>query len=92
MFFPIGAILFFIKKDPETYRIIGLVGSFGFTTAGALAGGYFLGTYVDKRYGTAPWFLMIFLFWGAIGSFINFFQVIKKISDENENKSAGREN
>lgn len=84
--------MFFIKKDPEAYRIIGLVGSFGFTTAGALAGGYFLGTYVDKRYGTSPWFLMIFLFWGVIGSFIKFFQVIKKLSDENKNKPAGREN
>lgn len=82
--------MFFIKKDPEAYRIIGLVGSFGFTTAGALAGGYFLGTYIDKRYGTSPWFLMIFLFWGAIGSFIKFFQVIKKLSDENENKPTRR--
>ena len=78
--------MFFIKKDPEAYRIIGLVGSFGFTTAGALAGGYFLGTYVDKRYGTSPWFLMILLFLGVIGSFIKFFQVIKKLSDENKNK------
>lgn len=80
--------MFFIKKDPAAYRIIGLVGSFGFTTAGALAGGYFLGTYVDKRYGTTPWFLMIFLFWGVIGSFIKFFQIIKKLSDEDKNKPA----
>jgi len=81
--------LFFIKKDHEAYRIIGLVGSFGFTTAGALAGGYFLGTYIDKKYGTAPWFLLIFIFWGVIGSFIKFFQVIKKLSDENKSKTTG---
>jgi len=82
-------VLFFIKKDHEAYRIIGLVGSFGFTTAGALAGGYFLGTYIDKKYGTAPWFLLIFIFWGVIGSFIKFFQVIKKLSDENKSKTTG---
>lgn len=81
--------MFFIKKDHEAYRIIGLVGSFGFTTAGALAGGYFLGTYIDKKYGTAPWFLLIFIFWGVIGSFIKFFQVIKKLSDENKSKTTG---
>ncbi len=71
-------------KDNETYRIIGLVGSFGFTTAGAIAGGYFLGSYLDKKLNTYPWFMLVFIMLGIIGSFIEFFKVIKKLLGENK--------
>ncbi|MEB2308596.1 MAG: AtpZ/AtpI family protein [Candidatus Brocadiaceae bacterium] len=72
-------------KDDETYRIIGLVGSFGFTTAGAIAGGYFLGSYLDKKLDTHPWFMLVFIMLGIIGSFIEFFRVVMKLlSNENE--------
>lgn len=76
--------MLFIKKDNETYRILGLVGSFGFTTAGAIAGGYFLGNYLDKKLNTYPWFMLIFIMLGIIGSFIEFFKVIKKLFDKNK--------
>lgn len=79
-----GDDLLFIKKDNETYRILGLVGSFGFTTAGAIAGGYFLGNYLDKKLNTYPWFMLIFIMLGIIGSFIEFFKVIKKLFDKNK--------
>ena len=77
-------VCFFYKKDNETYRILGLVGSFGFTTAGAMAGGYFLGSYLDKKLNTAPWFMLSFIILGIAGSFIEFFKLIKKLSREND--------
>jgi len=80
----VGDGLFFYKKDNETYRILGLVGSFGFTTAGAMAGGYFLGSYLDKKLNTAPWFMLSFIMLGIAGSFIEFFKLIKKLSREND--------
>ena len=80
----VGDGLFFYKKDNETYRILGLVGSFGFTTAGAMAGGYFLGSYLDKKLNTAPWFMLSFIILGIAGSFIEFFKLIKKLSREND--------
>ena len=79
-----GDGLFFYKKNNETYRILGLVGSFGFTTAGAMAGGYFLGSYLDKKLNTAPWFMLSFIILGIAGSFIEFFKLIKKLSREND--------
>jgi len=79
-----GDGLFFNKKDSETYRILGLIGSFGFTTAGAIAGGYFLGNYLDKKLNTAPWFMLSLIILGVAGSFIEFFKVIKKLSREND--------
>ena len=74
----------FNKNKNEAYRIIGLVGSFGFTTAGAMAGGYFLGNYLDKKLNTAPWFMLSFILLGIAGSFIEFFKLIKKLSREND--------
>ncbi len=76
-------VLVFGKKDNETYRILGLVGSFGFTMAGAVAGGYFLGSYLDRKLNTAPWLMLSFIMLGIAGSFIEFFKLIKKLSREN---------
>lgn len=73
-------------KDNETYRIIGIIGSFGFTMAGAIAGGYFIGSYLDKKLDTYPWFMLAFIMLGIIGSFIEFFRLIKKLFRENKNK------
>ena len=70
----------FDKNKNEVYRILGIVGSFGFTMAGAVAGGYFLGSYLDKKLNTAPWLMLSFIMLGIAGSFIEFFKLIKKLS------------
>ena len=74
----------FDKNKDEVYRILGIVGSFGFTTAGAIAGGYFIGSYLDKRFNTTPWCMLSFIMLGIAGSFIEFFKLIKKLSREND--------
>ena len=76
----------FDKNKGEVYRILGIVGSFGFTMAGAVAGGYFLGSYLDKKLNTTPWLMLSFIMLGIAGSFIEFFKLIKKLSGENKNK------
>ena len=76
----------FDKNKDEVFRILGIVGSFGFTMAGAVAGGYFLGSYLDKKLNTAPWLMLSFIILGLAGSFIEFFKLIKKLSGENKNK------
>ena len=70
----------FDKNKNEVYRILGIVGSFGFTMAGAVAGGYFLGSYLDKKLNTTPWLMLSFIMLGIAGSFIEFFKLIKKLS------------
>lgn len=72
----------FLRKNDEAYRLMGLIGSFGFTTAGAVAGGYFLGSYLDRKLDSSPWFVLTFMVLGVIGSFIEFFKLIKKLSGE----------
>lgn len=73
-----------IKKDSETYHIVGLIGSFGFTTAGAVAGGYFLGSYLDKKFNSSPWFMLSLIILGITASFIEFFKLIKKLNNESK--------
>ena len=70
----------FDKNKGEVYRILGIVGSFGFTMAGAVAGGYFLGSYLDKKLNTAPWLMLSLIMLGLAGSFIEFYKLIKKLS------------
>lgn len=76
----------FVKKDKDNkvYNIAGLIGSFGFTTAGAIAGGYFLGSYLDKKLGTSPWLMLSLILLGIVGSFIEFFKPVKKLLEENK--------
>lgn len=76
----------FLNKDKnsETYRVLGLVGSFGFTTAGAIAGGYFIGSYLDRKFNTSPWIMVSFIMLGIIGSFIEFFKLVKKLLREDK--------
>lgn len=76
----------FLKNESEAYRIIGVIGSFGFTTAGAVAGGYFIGSYLDKKLNTYPWLMLTFMILGIVTSFIEFFKMVKKLLGENEKK------
>jgi len=75
-----------IKKDSETYRIVGIIGSFAFTTAGAVAGGYFLGSYLDKKFNSSPWLMLSLIMLGITASFIEFFKLIKKLNNESKKK------
>ena len=51
--------------------------SFGFTMAAAIIAAYFLGTWVDRKFGTEPWFLIGFLLWFIAAAFVKLFQVTK---------------
>ena len=76
----------FFNKDSDTIRILGLVGSFGFTAAGAMAGGFFLGSYLDRKFNTSPWCMLALITCGITGSFIEFFKLIKKLSNIKNNQ------
>lgn len=62
------------------------VGSFGFIMAAAIFMGYYTGSYIDRKLGTEPWFLLLFLILFIIGAFIKFVQSAKEVSDKKENK------
>ena len=60
------------------------VGSFGFIMAAAIFMGYYSGSYIDRKLGTEPWFMLLMLMLFIIGAFIKFVQSIKEVSDKKE--------
>jgi len=48
--------------------------------------GYYSGSYIDRKLGTEPWFMLLMLILFIIGAFIKFVQSIKEVSGEKEGK------
>jgi len=63
-------------------RAVSLVGSFGLMMGAAILLGYYLGSYIDHKLGTSPWFMLIFLILFMMGAFIKFIQSTKEITNE----------
>ena len=61
------------------------VGSFGFIMAAAIFLGYYIGSYIDRKFDTEPWFLLLFVILFIIGAFIKFLQSVKEVSNKKEN-------
>lgn len=62
--------------DEEKKRLIktlGMVSTMGISMAVAIAIGVYMGFYLDKWFGTKPWFFFIFLIFGIIAGFRNIF-------------------
>jgi ATP synthase protein I len=60
------------------------IGSFGFIMAAAIFMGYYSGSYIDRKLGTEPWFMLLFLLLFIIGAFIKFLQSVKEVSSKKE--------
>lgn len=67
------------KGTKYPFQAIGMIGSFGFLVGGSIFGGYLIGSYMDEWLGTSPWLLIVFVLLGIVGSFMEFFQIVKKV-------------
>jgi len=65
------------KRDVGSFGGLSYVLSFGFTMAAAIVIAYFLGSWLDRKFGTEPWFLIGFLLWFISAAFVKLFQVTK---------------
>lgn len=74
------------KELSNIARSVALIGSFGLTIGAAILFGYYIGTYIDSKLGTAPWFMLLFLILFMIGAFIKFFQETKSVSNKRVDK------
>jgi F0F1-type ATP synthase assembly protein I len=58
----------------SSVRTVSRIGSFGLMMGVSILMGYFLGSYIDRKLETYPWFMMLFVVLFMIGAFIKLFQ------------------
>jgi ATP synthase protein I len=69
-----------MKRETRRYfRELAFYSSIGISIALAIFIGLFVGIYLDRRFGTSPWFTLIFLVIGIAAGFRNIGLAIKKI-------------
>lgn len=73
-------------EDPDsrarTYRALGHATTVGMVFVAASLAGYFLGNYLDSRYGTSPYLMALFVLLGAVGGFIEVVRIAQKLSKD----------
>jgi len=70
--------------DEKDYRFIRQVGLLTTIPLMLLSGpliGFLVGNYIDKRFGTAPWFMILFVCLGFVASIRQTIAIIKKASN-----------
>ena len=75
-------MIFRSKDTKETFGALGMVGGFGFMMGGSVLVCYFIGSYLDKRFETSPWLLVVFLIMGVTAGFMEFYKLLKKLIDK----------
>jgi F0F1-type ATP synthase assembly protein I len=68
------------KRPPDTYIAYGRAISLGFFMVGSIVGCYFVGSYLDSRFGTTPKLMITFVMLGIAAGFVEFYRVSKKLS------------
>ena len=66
------------KPGRENFRRIAEMSSLGLTLPSSIAVGLFIGYFLDKRLGTAPWLLLAFLLLGIVSGFYTLFRGLRK--------------
>lgn len=67
------------EKDRKFIRMMGVLSTVGITMVVATVIGYFLGVYLDRVFGTAPWLMIVFLIFGIAAGFKNLYDQARKI-------------
>jgi ATP synthase protein I len=77
------------EKDRRYLRMLGLLSLVGFTPLFTTAIGFFIGLWLDRKFGSTPWLTGVFTVVGIYTGFRDVYRYIKKsqsMSDEDNNK------
>ncbi len=67
------------ENKRDLLRTLGVVSSMGISFVLAIFIGVLIGRYLDKWFGTAPWFFFIFLFFGIAAGFRNLYIITNRV-------------
>jgi ATP synthase protein I len=70
-----------IKK---TIRNLGYLSTVGMTMALCIFLGAFIGHYLDNKFNTDPWLLLVFLVFGIIAAFKNLMIMVRKSRNDDQ--------
>ena len=65
----------------KMFKTLGYLSSIGMAMALSIALGALIGYYLDRKFDTHPWFLLIFLGFGIAAAFRNLYILYKKAKD-----------
>ncbi|MCC6442063.1 MAG: AtpZ/AtpI family protein [Armatimonadetes bacterium] len=72
-------------KSPKDYKWIrnsGLAFGVGAELVAPIVVGYFIGAWLDGKFRTDPWLMIVFTFIGIGAGFVNLFRLVSKISKD----------
>jgi len=72
------------EKDYRYIRQVGLLTTIPVMLLSGPLIGFLIGNYIDKRFGTAPWFMVLFVCIGFVASIRQTIAIIKKASSNKE--------
>lgn len=70
------------KKEDEKYKQLRNYGAFsgiGILLLTCVVAGYLIGDFLDRKLGTEPWFLVIFVMLGSVAAFVEMIRMVKNI-------------
>lgn len=74
-----------LNDSRSTFRVLGLTGGIGTVMAACSLVGYFIGQYLDAKFGTAPWLLIASLLMAMTAGFLEVYKIVKKVMRETTN-------
>jgi ATP synthase protein I len=74
-----------LNDSRSTFRALGLTGGIGAVMAACILVGYFIGRYLDAKFGTAPWLLIVSLLMSMTAGFLEVYKIVKKVMRETTN-------
>jgi F0F1-type ATP synthase assembly protein I len=69
-------------RDYEWMRKAGIASSIGITLVLCIVIGFAFGSWLDKKFGTSPWLMMVFTLLGIAAGFIEMINLAKQLSKD----------
>jgi ATP synthase protein I len=79
------------EKDRKLLRVLGALSTVGITLVVATVIGYYIGHYLDGRYGTTPWLTLVFLLLGIAAGFKNLYDQTRRLMDVDTKHKKGND-
>jgi ATP synthase protein I len=72
------------KDIKKTIRNLGNLSTVGLTMAISITLGALIGHYLDNKFNTDPWLLLVFLVFGIIAAYRNLIIMVRKARDDDQ--------